>query len=79
LQRVKQGDIYRVEFDFHCCLNTGDYFLNAGALGCLNESGAEQYLHRTLDAAMFKVQPEKHNTSTAIVDFDCRTRILAEE
>lgn len=78
LQRVKQGETYRVEFDFHCCLNTGDYFLNAGVLGCLNESGAEQYLHRTLDAAMFKVQPERNNTSTAIVDFDCRTRVLAE-
>jgi len=44
----------------------GAYFLNAGALGLTAEG--EQYLHRVIDAAMFRVEPDPHSVVTGQVD-----------
>ncbi len=61
---------YRVRFQFACNLNPGTYFLNAGVTGIKN--GTEIYLGRILDACIFKVLPVKDNTSTSVVDFQCK-------
>jgi homopolymeric O-antigen transport system ATP-binding protein len=69
LTYVDAGSKYRVEFHFRCALNPGTYFLNAGVLGDVD--GRETYMHRLLDVAMFRVQPDNENLATGIVDFEC--------
>ena len=66
---VDQGAVVRVEFTFHCNLNPGTYFLNSGVLGAIGES--ETYLHRLLDACLFRVLPVTDITATGLVDFKC--------
>lgn len=66
---VAQGSVVQVEFGFQCNLNPGTYFLNAGVLGATGES--ETYLHRLLDACLFRVLPVTDNTATGLVDFKC--------
>ncbi len=66
---VEAGSNYRVEFRFRCALNPGVYFLNAGVVGDVD--GSETYLHRLVDIAMFRVQPDTENLATGIVDFGC--------
>lgn len=65
---VESGSLLDVRFRFRCCLQPGVYFLNAGVLGLLDD--AETYIHRSIDAAMFRVQPEEDMLETTIVDFD---------
>jgi lipopolysaccharide transport system ATP-binding protein len=60
---------YEVEFEFVCSLNPGVYFLNAGVRGATQDS--ETYLHRLIDAAMFRVQSTPESPATGIVDFQC--------
>ncbi len=67
---IPAGTKYSVQFNFRCALNEGTYFLNAGVIGEI--SGVETVLHRLLDLAMFKVQPEPKRLTTAIIDFDCK-------
>jgi lipopolysaccharide transport system ATP-binding protein len=61
--------LLRVEFSFQCSLNPGTYFLNAGILGV--QESEEKFLHRVLDACMFRVQTKENDLSTGIVDFNC--------
>ena len=74
LASVPAGAVYSVDFRFDCRLNAGIYFLNAGVLGT-GEDGAETFLHRRLDAAMFRVLPEAGDTATGPVFFDCVAQI----
>ena len=74
---VEAGSIYRVEFRFRCALNPGVYFLNSGADGEVD--GSETYLHRLIDIAMFRVQPDMENLSTGIVDFGCYPEIELQQ
>jgi lipopolysaccharide transport system ATP-binding protein len=60
---------YQVEFEFLCSLTPGVYFLNAGVRGATQDS--ETYLHRLIDAAMFRVQSAPESPATGIVDFQC--------
>jgi lipopolysaccharide transport system ATP-binding protein len=69
LSFAESGSNFVVEFKFTCRLHAGVYFLNAGVLGELN--GNETYLHRLIDAAMFRVMSESENLGTGIVDFSC--------
>ena len=66
---ISAGAIVEVEFRFQCSLNPGVYFLNAGVVGMVE--GEETYLHRLLDACMFRVLPEATGFSTGFVDFGC--------
>ena len=66
---VGEGDSHEVEFRFRCALNPGVYFLNAGVMGSI--AGEEVFLHRLIDAAMFRVLPDTSSCATGIVDFDC--------
>lgn len=70
LMTVEQGDVLVVEFEFLCCLNPGTYFVNAGI-----QDGFGSYLHRLLDATMFRVNPEKNSLSTGTVDFKCSSNL----
>ena len=65
-----------VEFRFACALNPGTYFLNAGVVGSVGEE--ESFLHRLLDACMFRVLPLDGNTSTGIVDFNGIPKIIVD-
>lgn len=66
---VEAGSTYQIEFEFDCNLNPGTYFMNAGVVGDLH--GTETYLHRIVDAAMFRVMAESNRTATGIIDFAC--------
>ncbi|MGQ5711026.1 ABC transporter ATP-binding protein [Desulforudis sp. DRI-14] len=77
LAYVEAGSSYRVEFRFRCALNPGVYFLNAGVVGDVN--GAETYLHRLIDIAMFRVMPDTENLATGIVDFGCFPELELQE
>jgi len=72
---VNAGTSYRVEFQFRCALNPGVYFLNAGVLGGENDT----FLHRLIDIAMFRVQPDTENLATGIVDFGCYPEIELQQ
>lgn len=71
---VGQGEAYMApgttmtpEFRFRCNLMPGVYFMNAGVAG--TKDGEDVFLHRIVDAIMFRVQPESDITISGIVDF----------
>jgi lipopolysaccharide transport system ATP-binding protein len=64
---VEQDSCWKVTFEFACNLAPGTYFLNAGVVGFIGEE--ERYLHRIIDAEVFKVQPENGLKMTGIIDF----------
>lgn len=76
IPHIEVGAKFTIEFDFQCNLNTGTYFMNAGITG--KQVDTETYLHRLLDAAMFKVLPSPQRLTTGIVDFCCRPLIIAD-
>jgi len=51
----------------------GTYFVNAGVLA--QREDEEVYLHRILDALMFKILPEEANRITGIADLSGEERI----
>lgn len=67
IECIEQGSKIQVQFRFHCYLQPGVYFLNAGVLGEVDKT--EVFLHRCIDAAMFKVQLEEEMVETALIDF----------
>ena len=71
LQCVRPGTIVFVKYSFTCRLNPGLYFLNAGCSGDLN--GSLIFLHRLVDAAVFRVISETDLQATGTVDFSCFT------
>ncbi|ERH61427.1 ABC transporter ATP-binding protein [Pseudomonas simiae] len=71
---VEPGASIRIEFAFECNLNAGTYFLNAGVLGVTN--GGKTYLHRLLDACLFRVLPGPDLLATGIIDFKCVPDVL---
>lgn len=73
---IAEGSSVRAAFDFECNLHPGTYFLNAGVTGARGDS--ETYLHRLLDAYLFRVLPVSRNTATGIVDFKCTPDITYE-
>jgi len=66
LDVVEAGSRVRVRFRFQPMLAPGAYFLNAGVLG-LSDQG-EIYLHRILDALMFRVERDASSLATGQVD-----------
>jgi lipopolysaccharide transport system ATP-binding protein len=65
---VEAGQFVTVDFEFCCRLNSGLYFLNAGVLGEIN--GVETYLHRLIDAQVFRVNNGDGFLGTGVIDFD---------
>lgn len=74
IEVVTPGTIMQLDFTFHCHLLPGVYFLNAGVVGFID--GQETYLHRCIDAAMFRVQAEADLLATTIVDFDIEAKTI---
>lgn len=74
IEVITPKTIMQVEFTFHCYLLPGVYFLNAGVVGSLE--GQESYLHRCIDAAMFRVQAETDLLATTIVDFHIQAKTI---
>lgn len=66
---IEMGRTYKIDFLFECNLNPGTYFLNAGVTGSVD--GSDTYLHRLLDAQIFRVLPDSDHLGTAIIDFGC--------
>ncbi len=75
---ISAGTIVEVECRFHCSLNPGVYFLNAGVVGAVG-GGRETYLHRVLDACMFRVLPESKGAGAGSVDFGCHYELTILE
>lgn len=81
LQTVDAGQSFRVAFHFNCRLNPGTYFLNAGVTGLAKRSDQREaelgYLHRILDACMFRVAPASKHIATGF--FDLEVKPVVEE
>ena len=56
-----------VTFRFNPRLTPGSYFMNAGVMGI--RDGEEVYLHRILDALIFRIDPTEADLITGRVDF----------
>lgn len=67
IEYIEKGAELKPQFKFRCMLLSNAYFLNAGVVGTVE--GTETYLHRSIDAAMFRVQPEKDILPTGTIDF----------
>lgn len=68
LAEVHAGEVWQVRHAFRCRLLPGTYFVNAGVSA---ETGAERrFLHRLVDAAMFKVMPDPDRWRAGLVDLD---------
>jgi lipopolysaccharide transport system ATP-binding protein len=68
------GARLRVRFEFRCQLFAGTYFVNAGAVGEVD--GEDIWLHRLVDAAVFRVQPDGARRQSGYVDFGIRVAVL---
>jgi len=66
LESVDSGSSFVIRFPFRCVFLKGTYFLNAGVAAQINDE--EIYLHRIVDALMFRVQPEKDLLPNCLVD-----------
>ena len=67
IKGVGRGSVLQVRFPFQANLAPGAYFLNAGVSG--NTKETQGFLHRILDAVMFKIEPSPEPTITSYVDF----------
>jgi len=63
---AKSGDTLEVRLPFCARLLPGAYFFNAGIRGVID--GPMGYLHRIVDAYMFRVEPEQDMTVSGFVD-----------
>ena len=68
LTHVTAGQSVDIRFAFECRLLPGSYFLNAGTSAMVG--GDRQFLHRIVDAVMFRVQPETGLLMEGLVDLD---------
>jgi lipopolysaccharide transport system ATP-binding protein len=64
IEHVAPGATLRVEFGIRASLLPGAYFLNAGCAGWVDGEG-ETFLHRILDACMFRVELPRTNRRMA--------------
>jgi len=60
IEYVPAGTTLRVDFGLRASMLPGAYFLNAGCAGWIDGEG-ETFLHRILDACMFKVELPRTN------------------
>ena len=58
LEYVTAGEVIEVKFRFRCHLLPRTYFVNAGCSGKIN--GVDSFIHRIVDAAIFRVFPTSH-------------------
>ncbi|MBI3469648.1 MAG: ABC transporter ATP-binding protein [Planctomycetes bacterium] len=63
---IDEDSTVEVQFRFRCLMLPGVYFVNAGVEAVID--GQRQFLHRLVDAFMFRVQAEEDLTRTGLVD-----------
>lgn len=72
IECIPAGTVVKVCFGFHCTLLPGQYFTNAGCSGKIN--GEDAFLHRIVDAAVFRVLPGNDSEVRAgYIDFSYDT------
>lgn len=76
LEYIEPGNTVTVRFKFHCCLNPGVYFLNAGVSGIVD--GTFTYLARYIDIAMFRVQPDPDSLASGTIDLSIEPSLTVE-
>ena len=74
--RIAADEVAEISLRFRCLLLPGVYFLNVGCSALVNEE--EVYLHRMVDAAMFRVQVREGDTRTGVVDFEFEPSVVIE-
>ena len=67
LESAQRGQVAEVRFRFRTLFSPAHYFLNAGVLGVID--GEEAYLHRIIDACVFRIEPLEDLLVTGHVDF----------
>ncbi len=75
IEVVEAGTRWEVRFQFTPTLVPGTYFLNAGVRG--RDEGGEKYLHRVMDAAIFRIDPLRRERITGRVDLSAGSRAAA--
>jgi lipopolysaccharide transport system ATP-binding protein len=70
---LKSGEAVEVRFEFKCSLRHGTYFANVGAMGVVH--GERKYLHRILDAIVFKVLPTGSQIDLGYFELDMGFRL----
>jgi lipopolysaccharide transport system ATP-binding protein len=73
VRQIAQGQRMTVSFPFECNFNPGTYYFNAGVRGMLGDS--VDYLHRILDAVVFRVNTVELDCATGLVDIKSVPRI----
>jgi ABC-type polysaccharide/polyol phosphate transport system ATPase subunit len=63
---VRPGETAEISFRFRCALLSGTYFVTTGCSGVVNYERC--FLHRILDALMFRVAPEPHSFNLGHID-----------
>ena len=66
IEKIPSGRTLRIGFEFRADLAAGTYFLNAGVMGI--REGEARYLHRIIDAVIFRVEPINEDRLTGRVD-----------
>lgn len=79
LPEVKAGQTYQVSFSFRALMNPGTYFFNAGLQGETASHPERIFLHRILDAVMFRVQAYEGRMTNALVNFDIASMAASTE
>ena len=74
VRQITSGSRVGMQFRFECWLNAGVYFTNAGVRGAAG--GDERYLHRVMDAAMFRVIDDGEPIAAGLVDLQIQPQIL---
>jgi len=68
IEHIAARSKIKVRFSFQCHLVSGQYFINAGCSGKINDESV--FLHRIVDAITFRVLPESQNEERAgYIDF----------
>ena len=70
---IEAGKSLTVRFEFSCDLLPGFYFMNAGVGAILGDEWG--YLHRLVDAYLFRVQDEADLHRSGFVDFGIQVQI----
>lgn len=70
---VEAGSRLTVRFGFDCRLLPGTYFINSGVSGVVGEE--RRFLHRMVDAYLFRVLDEPGLPMAGFVDFDIRADV----
>jgi lipopolysaccharide transport system ATP-binding protein len=73
---LEAGEVATVRFRFTCSLLPATFFVNSGVSGLID--GERHFLHRMVDADVFRVQPETDLLAGGLVDFSVEPDVRLE-